>query len=77
MEGQTGVKYQLTIEVKTLDIPEAESIPEKLTVDFETPDNSMDKDEAVARTLIACGQGWVEMKKDVEKGNNNGKFLES
>jgi hypothetical protein len=70
------MKYRLTIEVETLGIPEAESIPEKLTVDFETPDNLMDKDEAIARTLVACGQGWIEMKKDVEKGKSKGKFYD-
>jgi hypothetical protein len=57
------MKHQLTIHIKTLEIPESESIPEELKVVFES--TNMDKDEAIARTLIACGQGWLEMKQKI------------
>lgn len=67
------MKHQLTIEIKTLEIPEVESIPEKMSVVFETENmENMDKDEAIAKTLIACGQGWVEMKQDIQKRSFGG-----
>jgi hypothetical protein len=66
------MKHQLNISIKTLEIPNAESIPEELTVIFES--KSMDKDEAIARTLIACGQGWLEMKQGVENNIIDGSF---
>ena len=59
------MKHQLDISIRTLDIPKAESIPETLSVTFEC--EGMDKDEAIARTLIACGQGWLEMKQGLVK----------
>jgi hypothetical protein len=58
----------MTLRIQTLDIPEEESIPETLSIIFET--DNMEKDEAIVRVLKAMANGWQEIKSGRRTNDN-------
>jgi hypothetical protein len=61
------MKYQISISVNSLDVPESENIPQHATAVFETTADQ--KSICVGKILIGMGQAWTTLETKYEQNN--------